>query len=158
MQTCSLTSKEPVRQPCSHVAMHVVKSLVAAATLLFILSFSYIHYLFCLFHTFIITLIQYLHSYPFSEASILFLHCLHCSEGKTYLGYWAWIWTRACHDVMQLCCPKTAVLDWFHMAMQTEATKLWRHTELELKVHKIENFFGSEFEFCTFSLLVMLKY
>ncbi len=27
-----------------------------------------------------------------------------------------------------------------------------------LKVHKIENFFGSEFEFYTFSLLVMLKY
>ncbi len=27
-----------------------------------------------------------------------------------------------------------------------------------LKVHKIENFFGSEFEFCTISLLVVLKY
>ncbi len=27
-----------------------------------------------------------------------------------------------------------------------------------LKVHKIENFFGSEFEFYTISLLVMLKY
>ncbi len=27
-----------------------------------------------------------------------------------------------------------------------------------LKVHKIENFFGSEFEFHTISLLVMLKY
>jgi hypothetical protein len=26
-----------------------------------------------------------------------------------------------------------------------------------LKVHKIENFFGSEFEFYTISLLVMLK-
>jgi hypothetical protein len=26
------------------------------------------------------------------------------------------------------------------------------------KVHKIENFFGSYFEFCVFSLLVMLKY
>jgi hypothetical protein len=29
---------------------------------------------------------------------------------------------------------------------------------VQLKVHKIENFFGSEFEFCTFSLLVLLKY
>jgi hypothetical protein len=29
---------------------------------------------------------------------------------------------------------------------------------LLLKVHKIENFFGSEFEFYTISLLVMLKY
>ncbi len=29
---------------------------------------------------------------------------------------------------------------------------------LMLKVHKIENFFGSEFEFYTISLLVMLKY
>ncbi len=28
---------------------------------------------------------------------------------------------------------------------------------LPLKVHKIENFFGSEFEFYTISLLVMLK-
>jgi hypothetical protein len=27
-----------------------------------------------------------------------------------------------------------------------------------LKVHKNENFFGSDFEFCTISLLVMLKY
>jgi hypothetical protein len=27
-----------------------------------------------------------------------------------------------------------------------------------LKVHKIENFFVSEFEFCTISLLVLLKY
>jgi hypothetical protein len=27
-----------------------------------------------------------------------------------------------------------------------------------LKVHKIENFFGSEFEFYTISLLVMFKY
>jgi hypothetical protein len=29
---------------------------------------------------------------------------------------------------------------------------------LSLKVHKIENFFGSNFEFCVISLLVMLKY
>jgi hypothetical protein len=27
-----------------------------------------------------------------------------------------------------------------------------------LKVHKIENFFGSDFEFCVISLLVLLKY
>ncbi len=27
-----------------------------------------------------------------------------------------------------------------------------------LKVHKIENFFGFDFEFCTISLLVMSKY
>jgi hypothetical protein len=27
-----------------------------------------------------------------------------------------------------------------------------------LKVHKIEIFFGSEFEYCTISLLVLLKY
>ncbi len=31
-------------------------------------------------------------------------------------------------------------------------------SESRLKVHKIENFFGSEFEFYTISLLVMLKY
>ncbi len=29
---------------------------------------------------------------------------------------------------------------------------------LVLKVHKIENFFGSDFEFCTISLLLLLKY
>jgi hypothetical protein len=28
----------------------------------------------------------------------------------------------------------------------------------DLKVHKNENFFNSDFEFCTISLLVMLKY
>jgi hypothetical protein len=27
-----------------------------------------------------------------------------------------------------------------------------------LKVHKIKNFFGSDFEFCVISLLLMLKY
>jgi hypothetical protein len=30
--------------------------------------------------------------------------------------------------------------------------------ENSLKVHKIEKFFGSHFEFCVISLLVMLKY
>jgi hypothetical protein len=36
---------------------------------------------------------------------------------------------------------------------------LLRRRELPpLKVHKIENFFGSDFEFCVISLLVMLKY
>jgi hypothetical protein len=29
---------------------------------------------------------------------------------------------------------------------------------IPLKVHKKDNFFGSDFEFCTISLLVMLKY
>ncbi len=29
---------------------------------------------------------------------------------------------------------------------------------IHLKVHKNENFFGSDFEFCTISLLVMLKF
>jgi hypothetical protein len=32
------------------------------------------------------------------------------------------------------------------------------HATVPLKVHKIENFFGSDFEFCVISLLVMLKY
>ncbi len=30
--------------------------------------------------------------------------------------------------------------------------------DLSLKVHKNENFFGFDFEFCTISLLVMSKY
>jgi hypothetical protein len=32
------------------------------------------------------------------------------------------------------------------------------HAVHALKVHKNENLFGSNFEFCTISLLVMLKY
>ena len=32
------------------------------------------------------------------------------------------------------------------------------NTKSKLKVHKIENFFGFDFEFYTVSLLVMLKY
>ncbi len=35
---------------------------------------------------------------------------------------------------------------------------LARQVGRQLKVHKSENFFGSDFEFCTISLLVMLKY
>ncbi len=35
---------------------------------------------------------------------------------------------------------------------------LIQNCDVPLKVHKIENFFGSDFEFCTISLLVMLKY
>ncbi len=31
-------------------------------------------------------------------------------------------------------------------------------TALSLKVHKNENFYGFDFEFCTISLLVLLKY
>ncbi len=30
--------------------------------------------------------------------------------------------------------------------------------DISLKVHKIENFYGFNFEFCVISLLVMLKY
>ncbi len=45
----------------------------------------------------------------------------------------------------------------------TTACKTWLSLNFTiivpwLKVHKIENFFGSEFEFCTISLLVLLKY
>ncbi len=36
--------------------------------------------------------------------------------------------------------------------------KEWKYINFLLKVHKIENFFGSDFEFCVISLLVMLKY
>ncbi len=40
-------------------------------------------------------------------------------------------------------------MEWFKKAISAT---------LPLKVHKNENFFGSDFEFCTISLLVMLKY
>ncbi len=33
-----------------------------------------------------------------------------------------------------------------------------QNRKVGLKVHKIKNFFGSDFEFCTISLLVLLKY
>jgi hypothetical protein len=32
------------------------------------------------------------------------------------------------------------------------------YSDVHLNVHKIENFFGTDFEFCVISLLVMLKY
>ncbi len=34
----------------------------------------------------------------------------------------------------------------------------YRNLRDDLKVHKNENFFGPDFEFCTISLLVLLKY
>jgi hypothetical protein len=34
----------------------------------------------------------------------------------------------------------------------------FRFLDADLKVHKIEKFFDSDFEFCVISLLVMLKY
>ena len=37
-------------------------------------------------------------------------------------------------------------------------TVLRHFSHLDLKVHKIENFFGAEFEFYTILLLVSLKY
>jgi hypothetical protein len=37
-------------------------------------------------------------------------------------------------------------------------TQIFVFGDTPLKVHKIENFFGSDFEFCTISLLVMFKY
>ncbi len=37
-------------------------------------------------------------------------------------------------------------------------TPLFFRYHLPLKVHKIENFFGSDFEFSVILLLVMLKY
>ncbi len=39
-----------------------------------------------------------------------------------------------------------------------DALKIIRSMLSTLKVHKIENFFGFDFEFYTVSLLVMLKY
>ncbi len=42
------------------------------------------------------------------------------------------------------------------VALASHLKKFCAHQSL--KVHKIENFFGSEFEFYTISLLVMLKY
>jgi hypothetical protein len=40
----------------------------------------------------------------------------------------------------------------------TNAVPLFSGLTIPSKVHKIENFVGSEFEFCTISLLIMLKY
>ena len=57
-------------------------------------------YLFCLFHTFIITFIQYIHSFPFARL-LSFSSLLARSEGKTFQGCRAEIWTRACHTVGQ---------------------------------------------------------
>ncbi len=44
------------------------------------------------------------------------------------------------------------------LAVATTKDSNYGHSIISLKVHKIENFFGSEFEFYTISLLVMLKF
>jgi hypothetical protein len=38
------------------------------------------------------------------------------------------------------------------------STLIFPFYKMVSKVHKIENFYGSDFEFCVISLLVMLKY
>ncbi len=38
------------------------------------------------------------------------------------------------------------------------SSQLFSHWSLPLKVHKNKNFFGSDLEFCTISLLVLLRY
>ncbi len=43
-------------------------------------------YLLFLFHAFIITFIQYINSYPFAEASLLFLHCWFAKMEKPLCG------------------------------------------------------------------------
>jgi hypothetical protein len=57
------------------------------------------------------------------------------------------------HHQRHLCKPVICPKAGFH-ALSSTADKKYQ----DLKVHKIENFFGSEFEFHTISLLVMLKY
>jgi hypothetical protein len=61
----------------------------------------------------------------------------------------------ACADIY----PPDAFLQIYFPIMQVLDTCFTFHKfGLSLKVHKIENFFGSDFEFCTISLLVMFKY
>jgi hypothetical protein len=43
-------------------------------------------YLFCLFHTFIITFIQYIHFHPFAEASLLFFIACFAQREKPPWG------------------------------------------------------------------------
>jgi hypothetical protein len=66
----------------------------------------------------------------------------------------------------------TRLLEWDHIQLKKKSLELSGERGVEwdlggtrllakilnLKVHKIENFFGSEFEFCTISLLLLLKY
>ncbi len=46
----------------------------------------------------------------------------------------------------------------FAMSGKTYHDEVTNIEDLTLKVHKTENFFGSEFEFNTISLLIMVKY
>ncbi len=44
------------------------------------------------------------------------------------------------------------------ISVKKDSKKNKKKISVLLKVHTIENLFGSDFEFCVFSLLVMLKY
>ncbi len=53
---------------------------------------------------------------------------------------------------------KKSIFFSFLIINNSAATERITFVENSLKVDKIENFFGSDFEFCVISLLVMLKY
>ncbi len=60
-----------------------------------------------------------------------------------------------------LCCSMSSFLPWQLSSVAWKTCLLFMHIldiNSNLKVHKIENFFGSDFEFCVISLLFMLKY
>ncbi len=46
----------------------------------------------------------------------------------------------------------------FFKTFATDLKSAWNSAFFKGTVHKIENFFGSDFECCTISLLVLLKY
>ncbi len=63
-----------------------------------------------------------------------------------------WLWQNLCYNSMLF-------LNLFLALLQHDEEKSEQGAyTLILKVHKIEKFFGSDFEFFTISLLVMFKY
>ncbi len=58
---------------------------------------------FCLFHTFTITFVQYIHSYPFADASLHFLHCFLRSEGNWIIVKGLWQHDFLISDISEGC-------------------------------------------------------
>ncbi len=73
-----------------------------------------------------------------------------CVEMNFFLpDFLQWTQNRRCGGSVTFNCERIFV---------KFAWSSWQKSGNILKVHKIENFFGSDFEFCTISLLLLLKY
>jgi hypothetical protein len=64
---------------------------------------------------------------------------------------------RAEKEITRLYCQYFFVITVYHEKCKSLLIHLCKGLRRDLKVHKNENYFGFDFEFCTISLLVMHK-